>query len=46
MRDILEGAAFQNKKVHGDHVEDLIENAKALLGHVRACAEDTATCAK
>jgi len=46
MRDILEGAAFQNKKVHVDHVADLIENANALLGQVRACAEDTATCAE
>ena len=46
MRDILEGAAFGNKEVNRDQAEDLIEKANALLDQVRACAADTAACAK
>ena len=46
MRDILEGAAFGNKEVNQDQAEDLLEKANALLDQVRACAADTAACAK
>jgi hypothetical protein len=46
MRDILEGAAFGNTEVNGDQAEELIEKANSLLGQVRACAADTAACAK
>lgn len=46
MRDILEGAAFGNNDVNRDQAEDLIEKANALLDQIRACAADTATCAK
>jgi len=46
MRDILEGAAFGNKEVNHDQAQDLLEKANALLDQVRACAADTAACAK
>ena len=46
MRDILEAAAFSDQGISDDQAEDLIEKANALLGQVRACAADTAACAK
>jgi hypothetical protein len=46
MQDILEGAAFDGQEVSDARVEDLIEKANDLLGQVRACSADPATCAK
>ena len=46
MQDILEGAAFDGKQVGDGKVTDLIEEANALLGEIRACSADTAACAK
>jgi hypothetical protein len=46
MREILERAAFGNMAVNHNRAEGLIEEANALLGEVRACAADTAACAK
>jgi len=46
MQDILEGAAFGGKEANDNQAQTLIEKANALLGQVRACAADTATCAK
>jgi hypothetical protein len=46
MRGVLEGAAFSNQGISDDQAEELIEEANALLGQVRACAADVAACAK